>query len=70
MILKMNKQIFDVGLIETAVRAYTNLATIILSENSEYWICSFSDCKYSEALTVSEFENYVIDLMNCKHDDN
>lgn len=68
--LKLSKQVFNVAAIETAISAFTGLAKINLVESADYWICSFSDCKYPEMLTASEFENYVIDLMNSKHYDN
>lgn len=69
--LKLNKQIFDGFVIETAISAYKGLATIDLLDGIDYWICSFFDCEYPEELTALEFENYVIDLMNSKHyDDN
>lgn len=69
MILKLNKQIYDAAAVENAINAYRQLAAITLSEDAAHWCCTFRDCVYSESLTVSEFENYVIDLMNSKHYD-
>ena len=67
MILRLNKQIFDYGTVVTAIKAYMDLATITIDDDRLYWVCSFYDCVYPESLTICEFENYVIDLMNSKH---
>lgn len=64
--LRLNKELFALEPITAALSAYQSIAKIELSEDSNYWQCCFTACKYGEEQTALEFENYLIDLMNCK----
>lgn len=66
MILKLKKELFSLTQITTAANAYQTIANIEVSNMADYWECHFTDCKFGEELTAAEFENYLIDLMNCK----
>lgn len=63
--LKMSTEIYDKETVLNAVEAYKELCTIKFLEANDYFECVFENCKYDETVTVSEFENYVIDLTNC-----
>lgn len=52
--------------ITAALSAYQSIARIELSDDSNYWRCCFTECSYGEERTALEFENYLINLMNCK----
>ena len=64
--LRLNKELFALEQITFALKAYQSIAKIELSDDSNYWQCCFADCKYGEEQTALEFENYLINLMNCK----
>ena len=64
--LRLNKELFALEPITDALSAYQNIAKIELSDDSNYWQCCFAVCKYGEEQTALEFENYLINLMNCK----
>ena len=64
--LRLNKELFALEPITDALSAYQNIAKIELSDDSNYWQCCFAECKYGEEHTALEFENYLINLMNCK----
>ena len=64
--LKLNKEIYQLGFIKQATNAFKALAQITIEDNGAYWICSFFDCERDEQQTISEFENYLIDLLNCQ----
>ena len=64
--LRLNKELFALEPITDALSAYQNNAKIELSDDSNYWQCCFAECKYGEEQTALEFENYLINLMNCK----
>jgi hypothetical protein len=66
MILKLKKELFSLTQIATAIKAYQIIANIEIYNMSDYWECHFTDCKFGEELTTAEFENYLIDLINCK----
>lgn len=62
--LKLKKEIFNLGAVETAREAFSGLAEVTIREEGDNWACLFEKCIYGEVETSSEFENYVIDLMN------
>lgn len=64
--VKLNSLIYDKNAILSGIRAYADLCYIELNRTNKYFICTFLDCKYDEDITAAEFENYVIDIMNCK----
>ena len=64
--LRLNKELFALEQLTYALKAYQSIAKIELSDDSNYWQCCFADCKYGEEQTALEFENYLINLMNCK----
>lgn len=64
--LRLNKELFGLEPLTAALNAYQSIAKVELSDDSNYWQCSFTECKYGEEQTALEFENYLINLMNCK----
>lgn len=64
--LKLNAEIFEEHVVLEAVKAYTALASITVSLEDGYYVCTMNRCLYDEDLTVCEFENYAIDLMNSR----
>jgi hypothetical protein len=65
-ILKLSKAIYSEKAIVETIRAFSHLAEIELSVSDDYYICRFSHCRYERTLTMDEFGNYLIDLMNTK----
>lgn len=64
--LKLKKELYPLSYISTAQATYTGICQLEVEENDTYWLCNFSACKYEEQRTIMEFENYLIDLMNCR----
>lgn len=64
--LKLNKEIYQLGVIKQAIKDFKALAQISVEDSGAYWICNFFGCERDEHQTISEFENYLIDLLNCR----
>lgn len=62
--LFLNKEIYDLKCIHMAIQAYSQLAFIKCIANECGWICTFERCVYDIDLTIKEFENYLIGMMN------
>lgn len=62
--LKLNREIYSLGSIQQAAHAYKDFAQIKISDEREAITVSFANCKYDEARTLREFENYLIGIEN------
>lgn len=63
--LFLNKELYCRVKIERAIFAYKELSQIEISDSGQHWVCDFRDCIYGERLTMQEFENYLIGVLNC-----
>lgn len=64
--LLLNKDLYGRAAILAAIQQYHGLALIRVHEKGNHWECTFSDCKYDMQVTMKEFENYVIDMINAR----
>lgn len=64
--IDINNEIFDKAVIDQAIADYKELAEVSYEETHKAWTCKFLRCKYDEGLTAREFENHLVDLMNCR----
>ena len=64
--LNLCREFYNKGIIEKAIKEFESLAEIYLYDNGAALICTFTKCKYGLRETQMEFENYIIDLLNCK----
>lgn len=64
--LYLIKEIYCKSTIFKAIEDYRSISRIDINENENYYICSFTFCQYDVIETIKEFENYIIDLMNCR----
>lgn len=62
--LRINRYIFSNETIEKTMAAYRNHASTTVFYKQDYAIVTFWKCKYDEALTIKEFENYMIGIEN------
>ena len=62
--LLLRKSIFDINNINKAIKSFKDICSVSIKETEEYFVCLFSDCVYDTCITVSEFENYIIDSIN------
>jgi sRNA-binding regulator protein Hfq len=62
--LKVNRSIYSDEAINQTMMVYKNHAVITVSFKRDYAVITFWKCKYDEALTVKEFENYMIGVEN------
>lgn len=60
--LLISSEIFSEDLLQTAIRAYRELAQIHVERVADHWVLTFQDCQYDTALTKHEFFNYLINL--------
>lgn len=64
--LYLIKEIYRKNAIYKAIEDYRSISNIDMNENEKYYVCSFRFCQYDVQETIKEFENYIIDLMNCR----
>lgn len=62
--VKLNGALYPTWAVQRAMADYAGLAIITAEDNGEYCICHFDGCRYDESLTMREFLNYLIDLLN------
>ena len=60
----LNRNIYPDWAVARAAADYQALASIEVTTDCEYRICSFKNCRYDEALTAKEFLNYLVNLLN------
>ena len=63
-ILNLEKELYPKWAISKAIIDYEQLSKIILLENTTQWKCLFRKCKKDQNMTIHEFENYIINIMN------
>ena len=68
--LLLHKSIYNEQSINAAREAFLGIASISINTINDYYLCSFSDCSADETLTMKEFENYLIDLVNAHNEHN
>ena len=62
--LALHTEIYSEDKINQVQAVYREYAIITKSLVGQYWILKFDNCRYDEALTIKEFENYLIGLEN------
>lgn len=66
--MKYSKQIYSESVLRLAIDAYRSICTIDMSENSGYWIITFTGYEVEKALLEKEFSNYLIELFSGQTD--
>ncbi len=64
--LLLSDELYNESAIRQAIADYAQLCKVSYMHTAQYYVLVFQRCKYDKALTISEFCNYVLDLMNCK----
>ncbi len=69
--MKNNKQQFSKAFytsesITRAIKDYRKISTISCVEDDEYYICTFLKCITDTQRVIYEFNNYLIELMNAR----
>ena len=62
--LQLSKKFYTFDKVETAMRAFSEIADIRIQDGGGYWKSVFVDCKFDPEKTAKEFENYLICLCN------
>lgn len=65
-IIKLSSSIYDQKKILESIHDFQELCTISIKYRDDYYCLCFENCKYDENKTISEFENYLIDLSNVR----
>lgn len=63
--LKLALELYDMQTVSEACSAFCALTSIQLERYENHVRLLFTDCKYPIAITIAEFENYLIGL-TCK----
>ena len=63
-IIEFDLNLYDQKCIETSIEEFSDIAEIILEKYDNKIICRVLNSKSDINLTVCEFSNYIIDLMN------
>ena len=61
---RLTKDFYEKKALIEAVNAYQSLASISISEDSDYYYYEITSSIYEPQLVANEFENYVLGLMN------
>lgn len=64
--LYMNKSIYEIKFIRNAIKDYANIANIDILESDTYFEIIFRESIFDMSVTIKEFENYIISIMNSK----
>lgn len=67
--LELSRELYDEKVLSEGISAYRGLAKIYVDQDSSYWILAFDRCVYGFERTKKEFENYLIELMNVRHNE-
>lgn len=62
--VKINRDIYSDRAIQFAMSAYKSYAVMTINYKKDYAVITFWKCKYDEAQTIKEFENYMIGAEN------
>lgn len=62
--MEIKKELFSEKALIEAIKAFSHLCTIKISESATGWNLEFENCLYGCELTGKEFENYLIGLEN------
>ena len=62
--LKINRSVYSDESIEKTRTAFRDHAITLIAYKQQYAIVTFLKCKYDEAQTIKEFENYMIGAEN------
>lgn len=65
--LILNKEMYSKEVILFAIKQYQELSMIKILDRGKYWECLFSNCCYNKKITMMEFENYLINIINVKN---
>lgn len=58
--IQLHRKLFPLKYIRMTIEAYSGICKVQVTEEENYYICTFRDCIYDSAQTVMEFENYLI----------
>lgn len=59
-----HKTLYPLPVLLTAIEDYRRIAEISLSDDGDYFRCSFTNCVVDPVRVVYEFHNYLIELLN------
>ena len=59
-----HKAFYRLPILLTAIDDYRRIATINLSDEVEYYRCTFTNCVVDSTRVICEFNNYLIELLN------
>lgn len=65
--LTLNKEMYSKEVILFAIKQYQELSMIKIVDRGKYWECLFSNCCYNQKITMMEFENYLINIINVRN---
>lgn len=64
--IKLPKDIYGLDVIKSGLSAFSDLGEFELLEEEKYYHIKVRNSRYDPIITLREFENYLLDLINAK----
>ena len=62
--VRYKKSLYAYEALSESAEAFGHLCKISIDDANEYWQVEFENCVEDEHLTVKEFSNYIIEIIN------
>ena len=59
-----HKAFYPLPVLLAAINDYKHIAVITVSDEGDYFRCSFTNCVVDSVRVIHEFHNYLIELLN------
>lgn len=72
---RMNKKRYSCGIysieaLNRAIKDYNKIAKVTCRKIGEYYECEFTRCVLEISRVMNEFDNYLLEIMNVKDEEN
>lgn len=64
--IKLPKDIYGLNVIKSGLSAFADLGDFELFEEEKHYCIKVKNSRYDPTITLKEFENYLLDLINAK----
>lgn len=64
--IRLVKEIYSLEVVEKGLNAFSECGEFELTESDRHYCIEVENSKYSPIITLREFENYLLDMVNTK----
>ena len=64
--IRLVKDIYSLEVVEKCLNAFSECGEFELTESDRHYCIEVENSKYSPIITLREFENYLLDMVNTK----